>query len=78
LLGQGKTIEEAKEEIGMVVEGANASTAAYELSLKYNVDMPIVTEVNNILLGIKEPSKAIEDLMSRKKRTENWKYLSVL
>ena len=42
LLGQGKNIEDIRKEIGMVIEGVDNIEVAYELSKKYNLDMPIV------------------------------------
>ena len=51
MIGQGKTIEEAKKEIGMVIESIDNIQIAYELSKKYNVEMPIVNSVYNVLFG---------------------------
>ncbi len=51
LIGQGKTIEEARKEIGMVIESIDNIKIAYELSKKYNVEMPIVDSVYNILFN---------------------------
>lgn len=70
LLGKGKTLEETLEEVGMVVEGANTTKSAYNLSLKYNIQMPIVEEMYNILINNKDPRKAVEDLMTREKTNE--------
>ena len=52
LIGQGKSMEEAMKEVQMVVEGVYSAKAAMALSLKYKVDMPIVTEVNLSLIHI--------------------------
>jgi len=70
LLGQGKSLEEMLKEIGMVVEGVNTVKAAYELSLKYQVEMPLIEEINNILMHNKPAEKAVEALMTRKKTDE--------
>ena len=51
LIGQGKTIEEAKKEIGMTIEAIDNIETAYELSKKYDVEMPIVNSVYNVLFG---------------------------
>ena len=70
LIGQGKTIDEAVNEVHMVVEGIVNCRAAYELSLKYNVDMPIVSEAYNVLYNSKNPKDAVMDLMVRNKKEE--------
>lgn len=70
LIGQGKTVDEAINEVHMVVEGIVNCRAAYELSLKYKVDMPIVTEAYNVLYNSKNPKDAVMDLMIRNKKEE--------
>ena len=40
LIGQGKTMQEAMDEVQMVVEGVYSAKAALSLSEKYNVSMP--------------------------------------
>lgn len=70
LLGQGKTLAEAQAEVKMVVEGVHTAKAAYELSKKYNVDMPIVAEANKILFENKNARSAVFDLMNRGKKKE--------
>ena len=70
LIGQGKTPEEAKKEVGMVVEGIVACESAYKLALKYGVDMPIVNEAHNILNNNGNLEDAIKNLMEREKKAE--------
>lgn len=70
LIGQGKTMEEAMKEVNAVVEGVYSAKAAYELSKKYNVSMPIVEQVNQVLFGGKDVKQALYDLMLREKRDE--------
>lgn len=70
LIGQGYTMEEAMDEVKMVVEGVYSAKAAAGLSKKYQVSMPIVQEVNDILFGGKAASEAVKDLMFRDKRRE--------
>ena len=70
LIGQGKTPEEAKKEVGMVVEGIVACESAYKLALKYNVDMPIVTQAHAILNGEINLEDAVNNLMQREKKAE--------
>ncbi len=77
LIGQGKTKDEAMEEVQMVVEGVYAAKAAYLLAKKYNVEMPIVEQVNAVLFEDKKPGEAVKELMLRDKKIEsdskNWK-----
>lgn len=70
LLGQGKSAEEAKREVGMVVEGMNMLPAAMKLVEKYNVEMPIVEKVNAIVNGEIDPQRAVCELMGRNKKGE--------
>lgn len=70
LLGQGKSLEEAQNEVKMVIEGANCAKAALALSKKYNVSMPIVEEVNKILYENKSAADAVNDLMLRDGKIE--------
>ena len=70
LIGQGKTMEEAMTEVQMVVEGVYSAKAALALSKKYNVSMPIVEQVNEVLFKGKNVKLALKDLMSREKRDE--------
>ena len=71
LLGQGYTTEEAMAEVKMVVEGVHSAKAALGLARKYQVDMPIIQEVNKVLFENKRASEAVEDLMLRDKKLES-------
>lgn len=71
LLGQGKSMEEATKEVGMVVEGIYAAKSGRELAEKYKVSMPIVMEVNEILFEGKPVAGAVRDLMLRDKTSEH-------
>ena len=70
LLGKGKSLRETLDEVRMVVEGVNTAAAAYELSRKYNVEMPIVEEANNILYNGASAREAVGRLMTREKKGE--------
>lgn len=70
LLGEGKSLQETLDIVHMVVEGVNTATAAYELSKKYNVTMPIVEEAYDILFNGKNAREAVLSLMTREKREE--------
>lgn len=71
MIGQGKTIEEAKQEIGMVIESIDNIQIAYELSKKNNVEMPIVNSVYNVLFGNLSPKDAVYKLMNRGAKFED-------
>lgn len=71
LIGRGASAEEAKKEVGMVVEGINALPAAMELSRRLNVEMPITFAVNDVISGRKTAKLAVRDLMERDRRDEN-------
>ncbi len=70
LIGQGKTMEEAMEEVHAVVEGVYSAKAGAQLAKKYQVSMPIVKQVNAVLFEHKEIKQALQELMMRKKRDE--------
>lgn len=62
LIGKGYTKDQAMEEVQMVVEGVFSAKAALELSKKYNIEMPIVEQVNKVLLRISLPLKPLKNL----------------
>ena len=70
LMGQGKTLEEARNQIGMVIEGVDNIEVAYELAKKYNVDMPIVNAVYDMLYNNLSPKEGVTMLMTRNKKSE--------
>ena len=70
LLGKGHSLKETLDEVQMVVEGVNTIGAAYNLSKKYDVSMPITTESYKILFEGKDPRQAVIDLMTRSKTAE--------
>ena len=71
LIGQGKTMQEAMDEVQMVVEGVYSAKAALALSKKYNVSMPLVQETNQVLFGGKTAAEALKDLMLRDRTIES-------
>lgn len=70
LIGKGHSMKEAMDEVQMVVEGVYAAKAALELAKKYNVEMPIVEQVNLVLFEGKAPAEGVKDLMLRDKKIE--------
>ena len=71
LIGQGKTLKQATDEVRMVVEGVNACAAAYDLAKKYNVSMPITACAHRVLFENMPAKEAIAMLMGREKRAES-------
>lgn len=71
LMGQGKTMKEAMDEVRMVVEGVYSAKAAIKMAEKYRVSMPIIEQVNKVLFEDKSAAEAVRELMLRDGRTEN-------
>lgn len=71
LMGQGKSMQEAMEEVKMVVEGVYSTKAAVKLGEKYNVSLPIVKKVNEVLFEGKDPHEAVNELMLRDSKAEH-------
>ncbi len=70
LIGQGNSLQEATESIGMVVEGVKTTKAAYQLSKKYGVIMPITEEIYKVLYEGADVKNAVVKLMLRDKTHE--------
>lgn len=71
LIGQGHSMQEAMDEVKMVVEGVYSAKAAIALAEKYDVDMPIIREVNEVLFNGKSAREAVLGLMMRDKKSEH-------
>ena len=70
LMGKGYTMKEAMDEVKMVVEGVYSAKAAKSLAEKFQVEMPIIEEVNKVLFENKPAAEAVQDLMLRDKKVE--------
>ena len=70
LIGQGKSMDEAMAEVKMVVEGVHSAKAAMQLAKKYDVQLPIIEQLNLILFEGKSAEEAVKDLMLRDKKIE--------
>lgn len=71
LIGKGYSMQEAMDEVRMVVEGVHSAKAALKLADKYYVRMPIIEQVNAVLFDGKSATEAVRDLMVRDGKTEN-------
>ena len=69
-IGKGYTAKEAMDKVQQVVEGANSAKAALALAKKYNVEMPIVEQINLVLFEDKNPKEAVSNLLLRNKKEE--------
>lgn len=70
MIGKGFSIEDARKEIGMTIESVDNIDVAYKLSKKYNVEMPIVESVYNVLYNGLDPKEAVNTLMTRSLKEE--------
>ena len=71
LIGKGYTMKEAMDEVQMVVEGVYSAKAGLALARKYQVSMPIIESVNEVLFDGKSAKEAVADLMLRDKTVES-------
>lgn len=71
LIGKGYSMEEAMKEVKMVVEGVYSAKAAMGLAKKFDVQIPIIEQVNEVLFEGKAADAAVKDLMIRDKKLEN-------
>ena len=70
-LGSGKSVDEAVEEIGQVVEGVKTSREIWRLAQRLEVDMPIAEQVYGIIHEGRDPYQSVRDLLSREQKREN-------
>ena len=70
MIGKGYTIDDAKREIGMTIESVDNIDVAHKLAQKYNVEMPIVNAVYDVLYNGLDPKTAVENLMTRSLKEE--------
>jgi glycerol-3-phosphate dehydrogenase (NAD(P)+) len=71
-LGRGESLETVLAEMTAVAEGVQTTRAAYELSRRYRVEMPITEQMYAILYEGRAPSEALRSLMSRDPKPEEW------
>lgn len=71
LMGQGKSYKEAMEEVQMVVEGVYSAKAAFRLSKKYDIEMPLIEMVNRVLFEDLDTTEAMNQLLTRTRTSES-------
>jgi glycerol-3-phosphate dehydrogenase (NAD(P)+) len=69
-LGQGMKLKEILDQTRSVAEGVATAESAFELSKKYNIEMPIIEQVYRVLYKDKDPVLAVKDLLERSLKTE--------
>jgi len=69
-IARGMTLDQAQEDIGMVVEGIRTCAGALHLAERHGVEMPITREVHAMLFEGKDPRQAVRDLMEREPKPE--------
>ncbi len=69
-IGRGLSIEETKKEVGMTIESIDNIEVAHKLAEKYNIEMPIVNTVYDVLYNGLKPEEAVKMLMTREKKCE--------
>ena len=71
LIGQGKTAQEAMNEVGAVVEGYYAARSAWELGQRQGIDMPITEAAYKVLYEDMPVKEAFSTLLQRQRTTES-------
>jgi glycerol-3-phosphate dehydrogenase (NAD(P)+) len=71
LIGQGKGVQEAMQQVGAVVEGYYAAKGAYELGKKQGIDMPITEAAYKVLYEGADARTVCAELLLRRKKAES-------
>ena len=70
LIGQGKTLEETKQEVGMTIESVDNIEVAYKLAKIHNIEVPIIDTVYHVLYNNLDPRSGVNRLMTRDLKAE--------
>ena len=70
LIGEGNSLEETVDKVGMVVEGIKTTKSTYKLSKIKDIEMPITEEIYKVLYQGADVDKAVINLMKRDKKSE--------
>lgn len=71
-LGKGRPLDEVLGEMVMVAEGVRTAKSAWQLARKMDIEMPIVDEVYAMLYEGRDAKAAMETLMMREPKAEQW------
>jgi glycerol-3-phosphate dehydrogenase (NAD(P)+) len=69
-IGKGNRLDKVLKRMHAIAEGVWTSKSALSLSQKYNVEMPITYQVNEVLFNGKDPKQALKELMTRSPKPE--------
>lgn len=71
-IGRGRRLEEVEQEMKMVAEGVRTTQSVHEMVRNYQIEMPITEAVYQVLFEGKRPQVAVDDLMTRAPKREDW------
>ncbi len=71
-LGQGEPLEQILDDMTAVAEGVKTAQAVHDLAERYGVEMPIANEVYGMLVSGTRPRQALQSLMARDPKPEEW------
>lgn len=71
-IGEGRTLEEVQNDMGMVAEGMHTAQAAYDLAEKHQLEMPITRAVYTLLFEGGSPQETVQNLMKKPAKRERW------
>ncbi len=69
-LAAGKSLDEARQEIGQVVEGVKTAEVVPSLAQKYKIEMPISEQIFKVIHGESTPAEAVQVLLAREAKSE--------
>jgi glycerol-3-phosphate dehydrogenase (NAD(P)+) len=72
-LARGRRLADVLAERRTVAEGVETARTAVDLANRHSVEVPIAREVTRILFEDKPPQQAIQDLMERTLKAEQWR-----
>lgn len=69
-LGQGMKLKEILSSTRSIAEGVATAQSAFELSRKFDIEMPIIEQVYKVIYADEDPATAVNNLMNRALRSE--------
>lgn len=70
-LAKGESLKDILARTKMVAEGVRTTEAALALSAKHGIELPIASEMSDVLAGRTDPQTAVRNLMGRKQKLEH-------
>lgn len=72
LIGRGMTLKQAESSMTMVAEGVRTTQSVHQLAERHGIELPITAAVHKILFEGMAPQLAVDELMSREAKREDW------